>query len=1080
MSAAKQGLTAQIHQYSEDTKRSLLSRAPAGIKSHSWLSNLNTTCTIKSAPPRTPEVMTMLGTKCGWLVKRNEQHVWQKRWCCVVPHTFLYYFEAPPEVSKLDEDGNYEVYSGGGVNAGVPSGAGPNGGVLVPPFPSTLDQEALNVAVREGYDEGGNNTSIMSLYPSLMIMGGGNGNNQDENGLGVNTEWDPDSTNGNVPLSPEGNDGSKPYQFVSSSNLQPVGIIDLECYSAVNRSNINPTVLELAGDAVTNPDLRSFYFQSCSVEDAESWTKALLSDRHQGLKDETEAYRQVCESFPLQLQNCSQMIDAAEAKAEKMEKETYNVRSQNEEGRRRVVGVVREMLERRCWDSGRNAGTNHYGLELETKFDQESKETDDLGIIDSVLNAHYEKMETNRTAFLREFEAALASPNSVATSNVLPPVQTLVDYTAAVVGSFGDLRTQLQKYESELSTSAKEDQSQLQAMKNAIEGRNAQLADVERQHTTVVAELRNDLQSSNRQIEELTKQVEAQRMEFSMYQNATKTKLSELQQHKKILKREVIDLRKKIDESESENTALQHSNEKIKSSFEAMKDKNSTLERYIDRLEKQVGVQQNMMEMMSQTGGASFVGKIVGPGVTSQDQQRDGGSVASMGSHFRRPNSGLDRMNSANSSIPPGARMTSPPRPRPLLPPESGSIRRSMHDVSPLPTPTVFKEGNSLTKASFEDAVANIEDGEERDIAYYRSEPSTSATEAESSSPGAVMVNDCEDQNAAISTSSPSKHSSTITPANCDIYSALDPTESKKLSPNQSNSDSVHRYVVKNTATMDSDALHTLDVNNVETKLASASFHDEDDDDDDNASRVSDITEDRTQRQIDDDLAERRKILLAYVKKASSNGNSNMSIGASTQRRLDTIENLLPNATNSVRESGGLDTTNDSLYSGASSGKLSVAQRARLKADSAPNLHHAPSQGPTRKEDASISARSSGSTGDGNSRSETVRSRPGEFFSRLGQAIEKAVDNSVLGVVPQDDESYEEAESEIVSDVMSEASTTLATRIAKQRERQVAFLKNKGLIDDEACLRGGAGASPSSKSPTPRRGMRNLSTRRPL
>ena len=52
--AAKQGLTAQIHQYSEDTKRSLLSRAPAGIKSHSWLSNLNTTCTIKSAPPRTP------------------------------------------------------------------------------------------------------------------------------------------------------------------------------------------------------------------------------------------------------------------------------------------------------------------------------------------------------------------------------------------------------------------------------------------------------------------------------------------------------------------------------------------------------------------------------------------------------------------------------------------------------------------------------------------------------------------------------------------------------------------------------------------------------------------------------------------------------------------------------------------------------------------------------------------------------------------------------------------------------------------------------------------------------------------
>eukprot|EP00573_Skeletonema_grethae_P013430 CAMPEP_0201692624 /NCGR_PEP_ID=MMETSP0578-20130828/5465_1 /ASSEMBLY_ACC=CAM_ASM_000663 /TAXON_ID=267565 /ORGANISM="Skeletonema grethea, Strain CCMP 1804" /LENGTH=170 /DNA_ID=CAMNT_0048178031 /DNA_START=5 /DNA_END=514 /DNA_ORIENTATION=+ len=168
--AAKQGLTAQIHQYSEDTKRSLLSRAPAGIKSHSWLSNLNTTCTIKSAPPRTPEVMSMLSSKCGWLVKRNEQHVWQKRWCCVVPHTFLYYFEASPEV-KTDEDGNHEVWSGGGINL--------NAAAVVVPFQS-VDQEALNAAVKDGYDEdleqqyGGGR---MSLYPSLPNIMGGNADN---------------------------------------------------------------------------------------------------------------------------------------------------------------------------------------------------------------------------------------------------------------------------------------------------------------------------------------------------------------------------------------------------------------------------------------------------------------------------------------------------------------------------------------------------------------------------------------------------------------------------------------------------------------------------------------------------------------------------------------------------------------------------------------------------------------------------------------------------------------------------------------------------------------------------------------
>ena len=64
---------------------------------------------------------------------------------------------------------------------------------------------------------------------------------------------------------------------------------------------------------------------------------------------------------------------------------------------------------------------------------------------------------------------------------------------------------------------------------------------------------------------------------------------------------------------------------------------------------------------------------------------------------------------------------------------------------------------------------------------------------------------------------------------------------------------------------------------------------------DDNVSRISDITEDRTQRQIgqiDDNLAERHKILLMYVNKANSSTASLSN--ASAQRRLETIENMLP------------------------------------------------------------------------------------------------------------------------------------------------------------------------------------------
>ncbi|CAN0100144.1 unnamed protein product, partial [Phaeothamnion confervicola] len=53
------------------------------------------TITVKSSAPRTAPNMARLGVKCGWLVKRNEQRLWQPRFCCIVPHTFLYYFESP-------------------------------------------------------------------------------------------------------------------------------------------------------------------------------------------------------------------------------------------------------------------------------------------------------------------------------------------------------------------------------------------------------------------------------------------------------------------------------------------------------------------------------------------------------------------------------------------------------------------------------------------------------------------------------------------------------------------------------------------------------------------------------------------------------------------------------------------------------------------------------------------------------------------------------------------------------------------------------------------------------------------------
>jgi hypothetical protein len=109
--------------------------------------------------------------------------------------------------------------------------------------------------------------------------------------------------------------------------------------------------------------------------------------------------------------------------------------------------------------------------------------------------------------------------------------------------------------------------------------------------------------------------------------------------------------------------------------------------------------------------------------------------------------------------------------------------------------------------------------------------------------------------------------------------------------------------------------------------------------------------------------------------------------------------------------------------------------------------------------------------------------KSGSFFSKLGKSIENLVDNTIVGVksYDSDDDSRSDATSESTS-VKSkpQSQLTLKERIAMQRQKQVEFLKNKGVIDDESSLHGGAGGSsitsprattPSNRLSTPRRGV---------
>ena len=1011
-------------------------------------------------------------------------------------------------------DGVYEGYSGGGIN--IKS-------LAVVPLPfQNLDQDQLNTAVKEGYLDnvvvvgGAARSSFYASLPSMPFSSTPHGPNGETEDV-FSGDWEESPLSANDALEKEKNGQSK-YQFVSSSNMQPVGIIDLECYSAVNRSKMNPTVLEVAGDSITNPDLRSFYFQSATVEDAEAWTTALLGDRHQSLKDETEAYRQVCDSFPLQLQACSEMIDAAEKKAAEMEKEAYTVRCSTEENRRKVLNAVREVLERQCWEltvggtsissegisrkkrGGRNNGfmsdafsdhsvsgmsksshrSGRSGRSARSDCSVDSSHNKESSLLDSVLDEQFAKLETNREDLLKELEATLSS-----SSNVVQPVQTLADYTTAIASTFSDLRVQLKKVEKNLSQSVKQDQSELNILKAEIEKRDAMLDEIDRKHANMSSDMKSQLEQYQEQVAELTKQLDAQRMEFSMYQSANKNKVSELHQHKKILKKEVIELRKKIDESGSETTAVAHKYEKIKNSYQTEKERSATLERYVERLEKQVGVQQNMMEIMS-TSGASFIGKTVGPGLTQCESKDNVSLSGSVGSQNRR-----DSSSAAGGHSTMGGAARSQSRPRMLLPPES-SRQKSNDLISPLRSPrTPQDDGN----------VADSVTKESRDASttYYQSEATpeleTPTEDVESYSSRQTKPSICLDDKETLSPFEPGSHASTSvsgsktpkTPLaiNNIVSNHIDST------PVQSNSNSVaSRSVeppqIKSTKARNVPSINTsLDVSQVATFPVT-----DPDDEDDAKSRVSDITEDRTQRQIDDDLAERRKIMLAYLQGNATGESSDKSLSASTQRRLDTIENMMPNAKGggSVSRSahglpriGSLASLDGASHAGSSqeSGKLSIAQRMRLAADNRANVHRSPS--PMRHRDDASPSPKKGVQVAVRSASPAPLVQSGSFFQKLGKSIESLVDNSIAGVDDDSGSETSEESTSVKSKPTSQVSQlTLKERIALQRQKQVEFLKNKGVIDDESSLTGGAGgsvvgspgsATPSNRVSTPRRGI---------
>lgn len=538
--AAKQGLTAQLSQAGEDAKRAVLSRTNLWF-ANGDSSNLNTVCTIKSAPPRSPEVLNLLATKSGWLYKRNEQHVWQARWCCVVPHMFLYYFDAHPSAN----------------NGSVENGSGS----LLPP-PTAQQQEEWNKAVSQGYNGKLPKHERRSHFPASFFPSGSDA---------------PPDHNHDGPVAIEGLAVDDPQNPPTSTLQQPTGIIDLECYTAVNRSSLNSNVMQLAGDDTLNPDLRTFYFCASEEEASQEWTQAFLHNRHAALLDECDAYKQVCEGFAQQLQMLHQELDESGVTKEEAQQELYRIRSQQEDLRRSCWRLSEEALFSSLSldeDEGADNPTVSSRSELRQRMEQLRAQDWGVTALVQVLIEHCQQLEQ---ACSKEYRAKIQLQN--------------------------DLRSTGQSDQAKVL----ELESQLKALQEQYQSEAASW----KVQTT---RLQTQLNDSQKELQDIQKALNSTQLEMTMNGSQQRNQLKELTQHKKILKKEVIDLRTQLESTKKELAAMQHEKQQQVLVAKEYEQKNTLLERYVEKVESQVKVQQNMMEMISHSGMMSTGGSVYGGG----------------------------------------------------------------------------------------------------------------------------------------------------------------------------------------------------------------------------------------------------------------------------------------------------------------------------------------------------------------------------------------------------------------------------------------------------------------------------------
>lgn len=483
--SSQPGLITSIYQEFEGARRAILRKAPSSVRDHAWVSPDATTCTIRAAPPRTSAVLTKLATKSGWLLvqQSNQNRTWKKKWCCVVPHTFLYMFDDPLDSStssiNLENKTFNEILSCGAAQYDVEYDE--EGRDVVNPSRSNL--KAATVIDLECYK------SVNKMQTGYVI---------ELNAEHMKTDEIHNDNHDDDPLDRE---------------LRPL-------YFRVQA----PEECKEWSDSFTSDRFSCVKSDYDELNQQVSQMNGQMKD-YVAMMEEEEHKRKKAEMDAFQVRNAAQQMSSQVIKLVQ-EALTQKLCPQN----------MGENSLPTLHDKSSTASNNF--TSMLSIFSVASNNPD--ANIEFDFN---KKMEEKRVKSLDMIEQMMTSPDSSTSESISRSVEALVEFASFLVNDRMEMNEELiktkeslRKVEAESVEKARFDTLKKNFDKMVLADRKC-MADR-------VSQLESELAQSRHLADGAQRSLEVKTVEFEMLHGAYKKRIKELEEHKTLLKQEVLELRR--------------------------------------------------------------------------------------------------------------------------------------------------------------------------------------------------------------------------------------------------------------------------------------------------------------------------------------------------------------------------------------------------------------------------------------------------------------------------------------------------------------------------------------------------------